>query len=73
MAETPQTDAWTDTLNKKISDLDLVASWASMVGYSTVADKVRGAVADLRHFLDIRQESLKKSRKPRKPSKVKTP
>lgn len=38
---------WVDTLNGKIAELELVASWASMTNYSRVRDLCREASAEL--------------------------
>ena len=39
---------WRSVLDEKISDLELVASWASLVGYGRVRDLCRNAQCELR-------------------------
>jgi hypothetical protein len=53
---------WSDEVRKKISDLELIASWASQVNLGRVRDAIRNATAELRRELDhaIKNESLVK-------------
>lgn len=39
--------SWNDTLQEKISELRLIADWASMVGYGRVRDSCRTAISEL--------------------------
>lgn len=36
------------TIREKISELELIASWASQVGFATVRDLCRRAISDLK-------------------------
>ena len=43
---------WSDDVRKKISDLELIASWASQVNLGTVRDSIRKATSELRRELE---------------------
>lgn len=47
--------SWEDTLREKISDLELIASWASIVNLGRVRDHIRHATADLKKELEHRE------------------
>ena len=47
--------SWIATVNEQISDLELIASWASQCGLGTVRDHIRRATADLRFEVERRE------------------
>lgn len=42
-------DQWSKTLQQKINELELIASWASQVGYGNVRDDCRKAIYELKY------------------------
>lgn len=44
-------DSWIAVLEQKISQLELIASWASQVGYGNVRDDCRKAIYDLKYWI----------------------
>lgn len=55
-------DNWTTELQKQIAYLELIASWASQVGYGRVRDHIRMATYELRQQIKMRQEMLDASK-----------
>lgn len=55
-------DPWISTLTKKIYELELIASWASQVGYGTVRDHCRVAAYDILQSIKQRQDSLARAK-----------
>jgi hypothetical protein len=53
MISNPATASWRAILLDKIGELELIASWASQVGYGAVRDHCRMAIAELREKIDI--------------------
>lgn len=51
-------DAWAKTVREKISELELIASWAGQVGYHTVRDLCRKALHDLQVHEKHRSENI---------------
>lgn len=47
---------WKEVLREKISEIELLASWASRVNYSTVRDHLLKAADELREELARRKE-----------------
>jgi len=43
---------WSDTVREKISDLELIASWASQVNLGLVRDAIRNATYELKKELE---------------------
>ena len=55
---TPTPDDWSRPISSKIADLDLIASWAAIVGYGSVRDDIRKAANTLRDHRDRHQAAL---------------
>ena len=56
--------SWEDTIREKISELELIASWASIVNLGSVRDHIRHATYELRKELEHREsmeEAMAKS------------
>jgi hypothetical protein len=45
-------DEWSKVLAQKMSDLELIATWASMTGYGAVRDHIRIAISKIREIKD---------------------
>lgn len=53
MISNPATASWRAVLLDRIGELELIASWASQVGYGRVRDLCRMAIAELREKIDL--------------------
>jgi len=42
-------ESWIRVVEQKINELELIASWASQVGYGNVRDDCRKAIYDLKY------------------------
>lgn len=51
--------SWDNTLNEKINELELIATWASIVNYGNCRDHVRMAISDLKRIKEDREELLR--------------
>jgi hypothetical protein len=49
-------ESWAAVLRDKAQEISLIASWASIVGYQGVADKLRSARYDLLETIKFREE-----------------
>ena len=50
-------DSWNQVVEEKISELELIASWASQTNYGEVRDYCRRAIADLKEREKIRLQN----------------
>lgn len=53
---------WIDTLSQKKSELELIASWASIVNLGTVRDACRTAIYEIKLEIDRQKELNNASR-----------
>ena len=54
--------SWEQTLQEKITDLEMLASWASIVGYGTVRDNIRTAIYQLEQQLELWEQVNQKEK-----------